>query len=120
MTDKDLIVYYCGKPKVKINSRLLDKQKCWDNLEEIKELHVQKFCINDLILNTDNKIELKELCKNITECEFKLQELWGFPKDKNFHRFWETPKCTCPKMDNEDAYPTGYYAINMQCILHGE
>jgi len=55
----------------------------------------------------------------LEEIEFNLQELWGFEKNKNYHRFWERPYCTCPKMDNDDAYPYGLYVISSSCILHG-
>lgn len=55
----------------------------------------------------------------LTAIEFKLQELWGFDKDIKFHRFWLAPKCTCAIVDNEDAYPSGYYYINADCPLHG-
>ena len=52
--------------------------------------------------------------------EYQLQELWGFPKDSNYHKFWEMAGCTCPNMDTEDAYPTGYYVRVGDCPLHGE
>jgi len=52
--------------------------------------------------------------------EYRLQALWGFPLDSKYHKFWEMPGCTCPKMDNDDAYPTGYYTRSGDCPLHGE
>jgi len=51
--------------------------------------------------------------------EYRLQELWGFPKDPNYHKFWEMSGCTCPKIDNEDSYPTGFYIHTQNCPLHG-
>lgn len=54
-----------------------------------------------------------------TANEYKLQELWGFPKSSAYHRFWDAEGCTCPRLDNDDAYPTGYYVINETCPLHG-
>lgn len=46
----------------------------------------------------------------------RLKEKLG--EDK--YHFWIRPKCTCPKLDNDDRYPYGYYVVNMTCPLHGE
>ena len=61
--------------------------------------------------------EWDDICTNL---EFRLQKAWGFTQDINFHKFWERPRCTCPKMDNDDNYPHGYYTTSMDCPLHGE
>lgn len=42
------------------------------------------------------------------ENQYALQRAWGFPEDPNYHRAWWIKGCTCPKMDNDDNYPTGY------------
>jgi len=115
MKKLDVIV---GKRGVTINSNLLDIQDCWDNLEAIKDVHRQKLEIYQQIDDTDEG--LPELAAKITQLEFELQELWGFPQDIRFHRFWETPTCECPKMDNSDAYPSGYYSVAANCPLHGD
>lgn len=46
----------------------------------------------------------------------ELQKLWGFDKDKSRWCEWRLPKCTCPKMDNEDA--GRYIYFSMDCPLH--
>lgn len=117
--EKDFDVVYNGMSVYKLNKHLLKKQNCFENLQKIKDAHVEKLAIYNKIENTSNIKELKELANLITEIEFKLQELWKFPKNYKFHRFWETPKCMCPKIDNEDAYPHGYYIISADCPLHG-
>ena len=53
------------------------------------------------------------------ENEYTLQELWGFKRDSTYHRNWHYPFCTCPKVDNDDSYPTGYYYRTMGCPIHG-
>lgn len=53
------------------------------------------------------------------ENEYMLQALWGFKEDPRYHKFWNMKGCTCPKLDNEDAYPTGFYTLNASCPLHG-
>ena len=50
--------------------------------------------------------------------ERSLQLLWGFNEEDRFIKFWKFPTCSCPSMDNEDAYPTGYYYVNGDCIIH--
>lgn len=118
-TKEDLIVVYNGEPKIMISETLLDKQDAWDRLEIIKALHMLRLGISQLMKETDDVSELKKLDKKYTEVEFELQEAWKFPKDARYHRYWNRPKCTCPKMDNEDRYGTGYSVINSECPLHG-
>jgi hypothetical protein len=75
--------------------------------------------IHEEIKYTEDEVLLRSFAKDLELAEFELQKLWGFPEDSKFHRFWHTPKCTCPKLDNDDNYPSGYYSINLQCKLHG-
>ena len=35
-----------------------------------------------------------------------------------YSRFWLDKGCTCPKMDNEDRFGTGYFIINLECPIH--
>lgn len=113
-----LTVYYNYIPQFILNKRLLDQQNAWDNLEDIKEAHVLKLIIYDVIRDTEDAAMLKSLAVDLTLVEFELQRLWGFTSDANFHRFWETPKCQCPVLDNEDLYPHRSI-INTHCPLHG-
>lgn len=115
----ELVVEFNGKPVYMMNKRLLDQQNCWSNLEDIKEVHWLKLMFYEMINKTDNPIELKDLVKDVEQCEFELQKLWKFTVDAKFHRWWEYPKCSCPKIDNNDNYPTGYYIIDLSCLLHG-
>lgn len=108
-----------GKRSVTLSKRLLDTQNAWENLDAIKECHKHILTLYTVIDEQNDPEVLKEVDGQITDIEFQLQKLWGFPQDKNFHRFWLRPKCTCPKMDNDDAYPTGYYNISGDCPLHG-
>lgn len=115
----DLNIYSRGLLAYNINPRLLTQQKAWKNLEKIKEVHQLKEIFHQMIKETDDAETLLFLSRNLTECEFELQRLWRFTPDARYHRFWFTPKCSCPKWDNEDAYPTGYYVTNSNCMLHG-
>jgi hypothetical protein len=101
------------------------------NMQLANKLGLSNSTIHEIIFWQAYRKSLKHqyTCKEISastyvelweQNEYRLQELWGFPKDPNYHRFWEMAGCTCPKMDNEDAYPTGYYTRSGNCPLHGE
>ena len=120
---RDLNVIAGGKIITRINPNMLDRQKCWDRLEDIIHLHEVKYL---LMVEMDSSSSsgmgsdvLKTYAKLITEVEFKLQDAWGFPRNNDYHRFWDLPGCKCPKMDNDDRWPTGYYVINGDCPIHG-
>jgi len=88
--------------------------------DQIIETYIEVFKIFEKMDNTDNRVELYHLQNQVIPLEFKLQELWGFKKDKNYHRLWmEHDKCTCPKLDNLDDIGTGMRHINTECIIHG-
>ena len=108
-----------GEPAYLLNGRLMERQGVLHNLEDIKAVHVTKLEIYSMIKTETDLRKLRGFARDLTICEFELQKLWGFPEDARFHRFWEAPKCTCPKMDNEDSYPSGYYVNNLNCPLHG-
>lgn len=108
-----------NEPIFMLNENLMIRQNVLHNLEDIKMVHQTKLEIYEMIrYETDHKL-LKEYARDLTLCEFELQKLWGFPEDINFHRFWQTPKCECPKVDNEEAYGTKYSIRTLNCPLHG-
>jgi len=76
-------------------------------------------CLASMNVYTYNSLA-REIVKLLYDIEAELQRLWKFPVNPNYYKFWNVPACVCAKMDNEDAYPTGYYSINLNCPLHGE
>ncbi len=119
MKSDEFIVEYEGKKVFMLNKQLMEKQDCLENLETIKAKHVERLGIHEKMKKTRSKESLHLLDIQYTQVEFDLQELWKFRKDRKFHRFWNRPQCGCPTMDNEDAYPTGYYVISGGCKIHG-
>lgn len=115
----ELAVVYKGKKQFFINKAILDQQLCWENLEEIKEKHIEKFSVYDEIQKTNDPNLLYLFDKLLREIEFELQDLWKFPKDEMYHMFWQYPKCTCPKLDNIDSYPYMQF-FSTTCPLHGD
>lgn len=56
----------------------------------------------------------------VTELEFELQALWGFPQDPRFHKYQQHIKgCTCPRLDNLDliGYDAQRYRVS-DCPWH--
>lgn len=110
------------------NPKLADKQNVSElNRKIIDKLHVLRYFIEenvrDIIESNEDGNDRDELIQENYETWFEneqlLQELWNFPKDDNHIKFWTFPGCACPKMDNEDAYPTGYYVKVQNCPVHG-
>lgn len=119
MSKSDVNVYLDGMSVLRLNKRMLDAQDAWDNLDLIKFLHQERIILGLKMLEM-NESELPQADKDYTDIEFKLQDAWGFPRDIKWHKFWNRPRCTCPRMDNEDSYPTGYSVISGDCPLHGK
>ena len=94
-----------------LNSHLLDVRDCWDAVPRLLKLHT----IRELI---EHKMEASDMA-SWTENQYQLQDAWGFERDSRMHKFWEIEDCTCPKLDNGDSYPSGYYFTSEDCKIHG-
>ncbi len=104
-----------------INSILVANQGLdLDTVSKINKLHRVRNCYLTLMDEFNDKGNLRHFSNIITQIDFQLQKLWKFKEDSAYHRFWELPKCDCPKMDNIDTYGTGHRYINPNCILHGD
>ena len=107
-----------GEKSVTLNKGLLDQQLAWKNLEKILLAHQFKLMLYEMIEDSSSTREMYELGKDLTLVEFHLQKLWGFEKDSRYHKWWYYPKCLCPKLDNDDNYPSGMYYVAGNCPLH--
>ena len=88
--------------------------------EELYETYINMFKIFEK-MTTSTISETHHLVKKLEEIEFKMQELFGFQHNRDFHRYWlESPRCSCPKMDNYDNYGTPYRITDLDCPIHGE
>ena len=88
-----------------------------ENLDKIKNCIIDKLKIYEKIHKSKSKTFYK-CYKQITNIEYNIQTLYGEKENIMFHRFWETPKCSCPKIDNIEIYPQKKY-IDKHCIIHG-
>jgi hypothetical protein len=104
-----------------INQNLVNRQKVSaDDVKKIVRLQTIRKYFYDFIELSNDKEEIRRLDKIITQIEFQLQKLWGFPQDRNHHRWFDVPKCDCPKWDNADSLGSDFRMINPNCILHGK
>lgn len=75
--------------------------------------------------NLDYILKNPQCCVNpvdvIEKLEFRLQELWKFPQDRNYHRYWKFIKdCCCPIDDNKYSYGTPYRYVSAECPWHSK
>ena len=118
---KQYAVIFKGYVQSFINPEMLIQQKIStesDTFKKLKEAQAERISIFYQMELTDDENLLAKLDSAFTANEFYLQNLWGFEENIDFHKFWEAPKCTCPKLDNNDQYPTGYYSYNQSCPIH--
>ena len=109
--DKYLVKY--NKLRDRVDKNRISNKK---NLKKLKNCLIEKLKIYDIIENSDE--DLQQYYKKLTDIEYNLQILYGEDEDASFHRFWETPKCTCPKIDNVEIYPSKTPYFNENCLIH--
>lgn len=115
----ELVIEYDEPEQFIISKRFMDLTKAWKNLSKLKEAYWWKLMFFDMIKETDDLLELHSLAEDLKDLEMYIQELFNFTPDPNYHRFWEAPKCSCPKTDNSERWGTPYTIVNHFCVLHG-
>ena len=112
-------VEYEGRVVTNLNKYLVDRQGLsFGAVEKIKNLHIFKHLLFEKMKVCPEE-DLAQYNEYVVACEYALQRAWGFTENEKYHRFWDTPRCLCGNvMDNEDAYPTGYYAHTVGCPVH--
>jgi len=109
--DKYLVKYEEQRDRVD-----LDRMSSEKNLEKLKNCLKEKLKIYDIIEKSDDN--LQQYYKKLTDIEFDMQLLYEEEEDVSFHRFWETPKCTCPKIDNTENFPSEEPIFDKKCPIH--
>jgi hypothetical protein len=111
--DKYLVKYEELRDRVE-KKRMSNKK----NLPKLKSCLLEKLKIYDIIEKSETDDDLQQYYKKLTDIEFNMQLLYGEEEDISSHRFWETPKCTCPKIDNLELYPSGNPLFDKNCPIH--
>jgi hypothetical protein len=108
----------------KLDREIIDKLHILRELIEANTKHLMSLMKNNV--STMEKLSTEEFTKTIQtnykvwiENEKLLQKLWKFSGDEGYIRTWYFPACSCPKMDNDDAWPHGPYIKSKSCIIHG-
>lgn len=91
----------------------------FEELCEIVKLHKERYDLHCLLTSTKDEVFMVILFNQLTQIEYELQMLWGFETNRIWHRSWEWSHCSCPKMDNRDAFPYRQYAT-VGCPLHDQ
>src|SRR5574343_366053 len=113
---EDTVVIFDGKRMYALNSALVLRQGLdVSELRALKSLHAEKLKYYKLMEETDDPAKLREYAKEVEFIEFEMQKNWHFEQDSKFHDWYRVPKCTCPKLDNEDRKGTRYSVIDPQC-----
>jgi hypothetical protein len=118
-SEPPLVIFHKGEPIFALNRAFIKAQKAEENtplLIEAYELKASLFC--ELAESRDYN-EIRRIAHELSDLEFIIQDLYNFPMDESFHRFWALPLCKCAKVDNRDAWGTGYYTHSASCPLHG-
>ena len=110
-----------------INERLVKKLGLSpERRAAIIDLHEQRKGIFETMSRLNpSKTRAREVLRSyvplIESIEFKLQEEWGFDRDRSKHTWWfRAPHCQCPYYDNQDIVYAGQRIINASCPLHGD
>lgn len=105
-----------------LNERLVElKGITPEAQEEILKVHDHLTLINKNIGDYVASIGHKGVAELVTELDYKLQELWGFPKNPDYHTHWfNIEGCLCPKLDNQERVGSGSRWISKSCPFHGD
>jgi hypothetical protein len=107
-----------------INLKLAEKQGLsTETILQIERLHTFRDSLHNsipLLIEAKNRKLTYEVGQMLFKIEEELQTLWGFPINPNYYKYWTTPCCQCPRMENEDRFPTGRYVISGSCWLHSK
>ena len=112
----ELIIMF-GERGTMLSKAMLDQQNAWLNKDLLLEAHFMRMMVYDLIEETEDLDMLFKYGQDLKLIENELQMMWGFEVNSLYHKFWMVPKCTCPKMDNEDWYPHKQ-VISGGCPVH--
>ena len=104
-----------------LNQKMVEQQELTEeDIKLVQLCYEQLFELFKEAKEEDDDVALHRIGKSIQNAEFNLQEAWKFPRDARYHRYWyRAPKCTCPIIDNDEAFGTGHNVIQANCPLHG-
>jgi hypothetical protein len=104
----------------RLNGPLAERMGVTDeNLEALKVSHQLRHLLFEAAKNRIHEpATVRMLAAMFSALESEQQRLWGFPVDPKFHRFFDFPGCSCPKLDNDEWLGSGHPIIALDCMIH--
>jgi hypothetical protein len=109
-----------GEEVLRLNQRLITQQGLnQEQVNRIKELHLERISIENQLASAHRVEDIKAIFGYWQDCEYRLQDAWGFPRDANWHPSHRLSKCSCgATMDNDERLGTPYKVITRGCPIH--
>jgi len=89
-----------------------------NKIEELQSVRHQILKFAQDSADKSDHFKLRTMYEFWLRNERALQSLWGFEINDRFIKHWNFPGCSCPKMDNDENYPSGYYIRDKGCPVH--
>jgi len=120
MAEESKYITFYNDRKMIINQELAEKRGISDEtIRQIQRLHLLREALKDIMATVENQELLPGLALTLQDLDFQLQDHWGFVRDPSFHRWFDVPRCTCPKLDNEENLGRSDMAIiSSNCPVH--
>lgn len=117
--DKYDVIGIDGRILTRLNQRLAERQNVSDKqLEALQLSHQLRWMLFETAKQQTDPLKLRLLANVFESLESEQQKLWNFDVNKDFHRFFDFPGCTCPKMDNAERIGTPYHIYSANCPIH--
>ena len=81
--------------------------------------HVEKLRLFDTMRSAHPNALLR-LAREFDNLEFRQQGLWGFALDRDHHRWFDVPRCSCPKHGNSQLLSMPVRLVADACEVHGQ
>jgi hydroxymethylpyrimidine pyrophosphatase-like HAD family hydrolase len=99
-------------------NRIIEKNINDYELEDIKDAYIKEHLLALRLKNTYDIEKVDEIVKKHFILFKRFQQLYHYNLNINYYRFWELPKCSCPKLENIKLIGENKRIISPQCVLH--
>jgi hypothetical protein len=91
-----------------------------DQVAALQATHFERARIFSAMAATDDPAALLALAREFDLLEFTQQRLWRFAELAEMHRWFDVPKCSCPKHLNHSLMGGPLRAVAVGCPVHGQ
>jgi len=115
----NLTVEYKGKYIGVINRSLVEKKGLTqEQIQHLLNLYKNKFNIYELMENENSYKLLQSYNGAVENLNFEIQKALKIPENRNFHDWYNVPKCQCPKKENKNNEGTEKRVYVNYCHVH--